>query len=175
MPKNYSAQSAAKKGTPGRLAAQGRLFNSVALTVSHCPRRTKANQSSNSAEQSSHRLQEQEWLAQHQAEYPGAWVALQGSELVAQGSSALQVIEDARSKGCERPLVVHISDEPESLSTPAPSAPANGCADDKPKKPLSERIRDLWADLPPDALAKLPTDGASQVDHYVYGLPKRSQ
>ena len=31
------------------------------------------------------------------------------------------------------------------------------------------------ADVPPDELAKLPKDGASQVDHYVYGLPKRDE
>jgi hypothetical protein len=42
------------------------------------------------------------------------------------------------------------------------------------KRPLSERIRGLWSDMPCDVRAKLPPDGASQVDHYVYGLPKRN-
>ena len=27
--------------------------------------------------------------------------------------------------------------------------------------------------IPEDDMAKLPVDGAAQVDHYVYGLPKR--
>ncbi len=42
-------------------------------------------------------------------------------------------------------------------------------------RPVSEMIREIWADMPDDVRAKLPTDGASQVDHYVYGLPKRNQ
>jgi hypothetical protein len=29
--------------------------------------------------------------------------------------------------------------------------------------------------MPAEVQAKLPSDGASQVDHYVYGLPKRDQ
>ena len=29
--------------------------------------------------------------------------------------------------------------------------------------------------LPEDIRAKLPTDGASQHDHYIYGVPKREQ
>jgi hypothetical protein len=41
------------------------------------------------------------------------------------------------------------------------------------RRPISEVIREIWADMPEDVRAKLPRDGASQVDHYVYGLPKR--
>jgi hypothetical protein len=44
-----------------------------------------------------------------------------------------------------------------------------------PRRHISEVIREIWSDLPDDAQAKLPTDGASQIDHYVYGLPKRDQ
>jgi bifunctional DNA-binding transcriptional regulator/antitoxin component of YhaV-PrlF toxin-antitoxin module len=43
------------------------------------------------------------------------------------------------------------------------------------RPPLWERIRDLTADAPPEELAKLPTDGASQHDHYLYGAPKQSE
>ena len=44
------------------------------------------------------------------------------------------------------------------------------------RPPLSTRIRDLWADIPDEVRAKLPADGASQHDHYIYhGLPKREQ
>ena len=28
--------------------------------------------------------------------------------------------------------------------------------------------------VPPEDLAALPKDGASQIDHYIYGLPKRA-
>lgn len=44
-----------------------------------------------------------------------------------------------------------------------------------PRQPISEVIREIWSDMPEDVLAKLPRDGASQVDHYVYGLPKRGE
>ncbi len=40
---------------------------------------------------------------------------------------------------------------------------------------ISAKIRELWRDMPAEVRAKLPADGASQVDHYVYGLPKRTQ
>ena len=42
-----------------------------------------------------------------------------------------------------------------------------------PRAPISDVILDIWSDLTPEELAMLPTDGASQIDHYVYGLPKR--
>jgi hypothetical protein len=41
------------------------------------------------------------------------------------------------------------------------------------REPISARIRQLWRDMPTEVGAKLPVDGASQIDHYVYGLPKR--
>lgn len=40
---------------------------------------------------------------------------------------------------------------------------------------LPVRIRKLWADVPDEVRAKLPDDGASQHDHYIYGTPKRDQ
>jgi len=55
---------------------------------------------------------EQEWLKQHRAEYAGSWIALDGAHLVAQGSSARQVLDAARAEGCVLPLVVHIPSEP---------------------------------------------------------------
>jgi hypothetical protein len=39
--------------------------------------------------------------------------------------------------------------------------------------PLWERIRETFSNLSEDDLASLPVDGAAQVDHYAYGLPKR--
>jgi hypothetical protein len=43
-----------------------------------------------------------------------------------------------------------------------------------PRRRISERIAEIMADVPVEELAKLPRDGARQVDHYVYGLPKRN-
>ena len=41
------------------------------------------------------------------------------------------------------------------------------------RKPLAARIREIWAEMPDDVRDKLPGDGASQHDHYIYGVPKR--
>jgi hypothetical protein len=42
-------------------------------------------------------------------------------------------------------------------------------------RPISEVIAEIMKDVPAEEFAKLPKDGASQVDHYVYGLPKRDE
>ena len=43
------------------------------------------------------------------------------------------------------------------------------------RQPISQTVREIWSDMPADVRAKLPRDGASEIDHYVYGLPKREQ
>jgi len=40
-------------------------------------------------------------------------------------------------------------------------------------KPIWERILETFSDLSEEDLEHLPVDGAAQVDHYAYGLPKR--
>lgn len=46
-------------------------------------------------------------------------------------------------------------------------------AGEKPvRRSVAQSLRDIWSDMPADVQAKLPRDGASQVDHYIYGLPK---
>ena len=39
--------------------------------------------------------------------------------------------------------------------------------------PIWEKIIALTADIPPEELDKPPVDGAAQLDHYLYGAPKR--
>jgi antitoxin component of MazEF toxin-antitoxin module len=41
--------------------------------------------------------------------------------------------------------------------------------------PIWERIVALTADAPPEEVAKLPADGAAQIDHYLYGTPKTQE
>jgi Arc/MetJ-type ribon-helix-helix transcriptional regulator len=45
-----------------------------------------------------------------------------------------------------------------------------------PPDPLSilEMVDELRKRVPPEEFAKLPTDGAKQLDHYLYGTPKRT-
>ena len=44
-----------------------------------------------------------------------------------------------------------------------------------PRRHISEVIRENMLDVPAEVLAQLPTDGASEHDHYIYGLPKRNE
>jgi hypothetical protein len=46
-------------------------------------------------------------------------------------------------------------------------------APQEPYKPIWERIRETFSNLSEEDLDSLPADGAAQVDHYAYGLPKR--
>lgn len=43
------------------------------------------------------------------------------------------------------------------------------------RRHISEVIRDNMRDIPREVLEQLPKDGASQHDHYIYGLPKRKR
>ena len=42
-------------------------------------------------------------------------------------------------------------------------------------RPISQIIAGIMKDSPAEELAKLPKDGASEHDHYIYGWPKRNQ
>lgn len=44
-----------------------------------------------------------------------------------------------------------------------------------PKRPIWEVIAERSQALPPEVFEHLPEDGASQHDHYIYGLPRREQ
>jgi hypothetical protein len=55
-------------------------------------------------------------------------------------------------------------------SAPSPSVDPQASADDRP---IWEIFADRMKAVPREALAALPKDGASQIDHYIYGHPKR--
>ncbi|MEX2303062.1 MAG: hypothetical protein WD733_19120 [Bryobacterales bacterium] len=40
-------------------------------------------------------------------------------------------------------------------------------------RPISQVIAEIMSDVPAEEFAKLPRDGASQIDHYIYGHPKK--
>lgn len=63
-----------------------------------------------------HRYAELNWLAAHELEYAGQWVALDGDILLSHGSDAFAVRDEARLKGVARPLLVHIPKEPNQPS-----------------------------------------------------------
>jgi hypothetical protein len=43
----------------------------------------------------------------------------------------------------------------------------------KPSTSVWQKIDDLIAEIPQKEWSKLPTDGAKNVDHYLYGTPKQ--
>ena len=56
------------------------------------------------------------------------------------------------------------------VAEPGPPAPRR-----TKHKPIWEVIDEIMADVPEEELAKLPSDGAAQHDHYIYGTPKRGK
>ena len=62
----------------------------------------------------------------------------------------------------------HTNGETNGHETEAPAIEAQ-----ETPKPIWEQFAEAFNDVPEEELARLPTDLAAQVDHYVYGLPKR--
>jgi predicted DNA-binding antitoxin AbrB/MazE fold protein len=58
-----------------------------------------------------HRYAEMAWLAAHEREYAGQWLALDGDTLLSHGSDAHAVREEARRRGVDRPLMFHVPEE----------------------------------------------------------------
>jgi hypothetical protein len=44
---------------------------------------------------------------------------------------------------------------------------------EQPLQAAANIILESMKDVPPEVMAQMPTDGASQHDHYIYGWPKR--
>jgi hypothetical protein len=44
---------------------------------------------------------------------------------------------------------------------------------DAGQQPIWEVITNMMKDVPDEVFDRLPKDSANQVDHYIYGLPKR--
>jgi antitoxin component of MazEF toxin-antitoxin module len=45
----------------------------------------------------------------------------------------------------------------------------------RPRRPIWQRLADEAAQTPAEESNKLPADGAAQIDHYLYGHPKRPE
>ncbi len=43
-----------------------------------------------------------------------------------------------------------------------------------PQRHISDVIADMMRDVPAEMMAAMPTDGASEHDHYLYGWPKKN-
>jgi hypothetical protein len=79
--------------------------------------------------------------------------------------AALKAVAQAEGVSTEQ-LLEHLVDE--RLQIAALVAVAS-----QPHRHISERIIERMSKVPPGIMATMPTDGASQHDHYLYGHPKR--
>ena len=61
------------------------------------------------------------------------------------------------------------------LAEQCESTPARTEEPKRDLRPIWEVILDNMKDVPPEDLAQLPSDGASEMDHYLYSHPKRNQ
>ncbi|HMF74062.1 MAG TPA: hypothetical protein VK604_00225 [Bryobacteraceae bacterium] len=63
----------------------------------------------------------------------------------------------------------------QKLAQPAHQpAKASASQSDQPRRHISEIIRENMSKVPTEIMATMPKDGASEHDHYIYGLPKRN-
>jgi len=77
----------------------------------------------------------------------------------------LDIIQQAEALSVEEQLtlIAHLA---QNIKTATEQAPA------PTGKSLWQIADDFVADVPSDALAELPHDGAVEHDHYIYGTPK---
>jgi hypothetical protein len=79
-----------------------------------------------------------------------------------------KLIAVAQAKGVSADALVR-----EALDKILADAPADS-AQQPESRPIWELIQDNMKDVPPEEFAKLPTDGAKEHDHYLYGHPKHA-
>jgi hypothetical protein len=61
----------------------------------------------------------------------------------------------------------------QKLAEPEPAKTGPSQHEPKPRRHIAEIIAESMKDVPPEIMATMPKDGASQHDHYIYGWPKR--
>lgn len=70
----------------------------------------------NGDKQPSYRTHEEEraWVEAHREEFLDQWVALDGGDLVAHGTDARTVYDEARARGTTAPYLVHVTPKVEA-------------------------------------------------------------
>src|SRR5260221_4331811 len=80
----------------------------------------------------------------------------------------------AKAKGVPPEVIVHEALERVLTEQSGPVSPPTEEQASDPR-PIWEILADSMKNVPAEDMALLPRDGASQIDHYVYGLPKRDR
>jgi Arc/MetJ-type ribon-helix-helix transcriptional regulator len=91
---------------------------------------------------------------------------LQNPILAAVHSGRYASLDDAMAEAASL-LIQRLKQE---QANPSPPSQAEAIPN---HKPIWEVVDELRRNVPPEELAKLPKDGAEQLDHYLYGAPKR--
>jgi len=84
------------------------------------------------------------------------------------GMSVASLIAKALEKLQEDVHPPHVNSE-----TNSSDAQASAVLLQESRKPIWEHFEDASRTIPDEELDRLPTDLAAQIDHYVYGTPKR--
>jgi hypothetical protein len=79
-----------------------------------------------------------------------------------------RLIAVAQAKGVSADVLIREALDKILADAPAEPAPP------PVSRPIWELIRDNMKDVPLEEFAKLPADGASEHDHYLYGHPKHA-
>lgn len=87
-------------------------------------------------------------------------------ELTAHKEAALKAKAQAQGVSAEQYVQLMVDRD---LKEPPHEAPIN-----ESQRPIWEVIAENMKGVPPEDFATLPKDGLSQIDHYVYGVPKRT-
>jgi hypothetical protein len=76
----------------------------------------------------------------------------------------------AQAHACGLSLEAYLDEVLERAAHQPEIAPKTESSD----RPIWEVITEMMNDVPDEVFDRLPKDAASQVDHYIYGLPKRN-
>jgi Arc/MetJ-type ribon-helix-helix transcriptional regulator len=94
---------------------------------------------------------------------------LESPILAAVYSGRYASLDDAMAEAASM-LVQRLKQEQAQAEQSAASQPEAALA----HKPIWEEIEELTSNIPDEEFLKLPVDGAEQLDHYIYRLPKRT-
>ena len=89
-------------------------------------------------------------------------------EIPDDNAAKYQKVAHARGLSVER-WILELADSAAAPSNEARAKPV------QPVPHIADIIVDNMKDVPPEIMATMPTDGASQHDHYIYGWPKKTE
>jgi len=67
----------------------------------------RASQTDNSVSQPARREREMRWLREHEAQFAGQWLALEGERLLSHGTDARKVYEEGRALAVNVPFMAY--------------------------------------------------------------------